>query len=88
MASLNEISDGYREAAILIRMRLDEIRAQIPEAQGAYRKRLEAKAVSLNGVLQQMRDLRQLTKEYYTRSRDGTYTCSQLRASRLDGSKT
>ena len=87
MASLNEISDGYREAAVLLRVRLNDIREQMKTSEGLERRRLERRALALKTALQEMRDLRNLTRTYYTKPRDGTYTTSNLYAPEVDGNK-
>ena len=87
MKRLAELSDGYQEAAVLLRMRLDEIREQLTYADGLERRRLEQRALALKTALQEMRDLRYLTRTYYTKPRDGTYTTSNLYAPEVDGNK-
>lgn len=87
MKRLAELSDGYQEAAVLLRMRLDEIREQLTYADGLERRRLEQRALALKTALQEMRDLRNLTRTYYTKPRDGTYTTSNLYAPEVDGNK-
>ena len=87
MKRLAELSDGYQEAAVLLRMRLDEIREQLTHADGLERRRLEQRALALKTALQEMRDLRNLTRTYYTKPRDGTYTTSNLYAPEVDGNR-
>lgn len=87
MKRLAELSDGYQEAAVLLRMRLDEIREQLTYADGLERRRLEQRALALKTALQEMRDLRNLTRTYYTKPRDGTYTTSNLYAPEVDGNR-
>lgn len=87
MKSLAELSEGYQEAAVLLRMRLDEVREQIKKAEGMERRSLERRELALKTVLQEMRDLRNLTRNYYTRPRSGNYGCSNMRAPEIDGSK-
>lgn len=87
MKRLAELSDGYQEAAVLLRMRLDEIREQLTYADGLERRRLEQRALALKTALQEMRDLRNLTRTYYTKPRDGTYTTSNLYAPEVNGNR-
>ena len=87
MSSLKEISDGYREAAVLLRMRLDEIREQMKTAEGLERRGLERRALGLKTALQEMRDLRNLTQTYYTKPRNGSYSSSNFWAPEVDGNK-
>ena len=76
MARLAELADGYMDAAVRLRMGLEEVRAA-----------LEGRAKLLRQMLKEMRDLRQLAEGYYTRPRDGTYTMSQIYAPRVDSTK-
>lgn len=41
----------------------------------------------LRQMLREMRELRQLAEEYYTRPRSGKYTTSDLTAPRVNGEK-
>ena len=85
MKRLAELSEGYQEAAAL--MRLDEVREQIKKAEGMERRSLERRALALKTALQEMRDLRNLTRTYYTRPRSGNYSCSNMWAPEVDGNK-
>ena len=76
MARLAELADGYMDAAVRLRMGLEEVRAA-----------LEGRAKLLRQMLKEMRDLRQLAEGYYTRPRDGTYSMSQIYAPRVDSTK-
>lgn len=87
MSTLRELSPGYREEAIRLRVALEETEAQLRTAQGADRAGLEHRARLLRQMLREARDLRDLTEGYYTRERDGRYTTSTLRASRRDALK-
>lgn len=87
MKRLAELSEGYQEAAVLLRMRLDEVREQIKKAEGMERRSLERRALALKTALQEMRDLRNLTRTYYTRPRSGNYSCSNMWAPEVDGNK-
>lgn len=81
---LAELSEGYMEAAVKLRLGLEETRAALEEAEGPERRALERKARMLEQMLREMRDLRRLTEGYYTRQRDGAYTTATLRAPRTD----
>lgn len=87
MSSLSDLSEGYREAAILLRMRLNEIREQMKTAEGPERWRLERRALELKTALQEMRDLRELTQTYYAKPQNGKYTMANFRAPKIDGNK-
>ena len=77
MARLADLADGYMDAAVRLRMGLEDGR----------RRALEGEARLLRQMLREMRDLRQLAEGYYTRPRDGTYTMSQIYAPRVDSTK-
>lgn len=83
MSTLAQLSGAYREAAIRLRLALEDRQEQA--ARGDLRAAREIRL--LGQMLQEMRDLRQLTQGYYTLPRDGTYTTSNLRAPRVDTSK-
>lgn len=87
MSTLRELSPAYREEAIKLRVALEETEAQLRAAQGADRAGLERRAKILRQMLQEARDLRDLTEGYYTRDRSGNYTTSTLRAARRDSLK-
>lgn len=87
MSSLSDLSEGYREASVLLRMRLNEIREQMKTAEGLERRTLERRALCLKQSLKEMRDLRTLTQTYYTKPRDGAYTSSNFWAPEVDGNK-
>ena len=80
MARLAELADGYMDAAVRLRMGLEEVRAELETAE-------DGRAKLLRQMLKEMRDLRQLAEGYYTRPRDGTYTMSQIYAPRVDSTK-
>lgn len=83
MAKLEELSAQYREASVRLRLAAAERRARAAEGDRCAARELAL----LEGMLREMRDLRQLTAGYYTRPRDGTYTTSTLRAPRMDMTK-
>ena len=85
MARLAELADGYMDAAVRLRMGLEEVRLET--AEDGRRRALEGRAKLLRQMLKEMRDLRQLAEGYYTRPRDGTYTMSQIYAPRVDSTK-
>ena len=84
MARLAELADGYMDAAVRLRMGLEEVRAELEDGR---RRALEGRAKLLRQMLKEMRDLRQLAEGYYTRPRDGTYSMSQIYAPRVDSTK-
>ena len=78
MARLAELADGYMDAAVRLRMGLEEVRAELETAEDGRRRALEGRAK----LLRQM-----LAEGYYTRPRDGTYSMSQIYAPRVDSTK-
>lgn len=83
MKSLSELADDYREAAVRLRLAIEDRQGQAARGDTTAARELGL----LRQLLAEMRDLRQLTQGYYTRPRDGTYTTSDLRAPRTDMSK-
>ena len=82
-----ELADSYMDAAVGLRMGLEEVKAELKTAEDGRRRALEGEAKLLRQMLREMRDLRQLAEGYYTRPRDGTYTMSQIYAPRVDSTK-
>ena len=87
MARLAELADSYMDAAVRLRMGLEEVKAELETAEGGRQRVLEGRAKLLRQMLKEMRDLRQLVEGYYTKPRDGTYTMSQIYAPRVDSTK-
>lgn len=83
MCTMAELSGQYREAAVRLRLAIEDRQEQAAQGNSAAAREL----VLLRQMLAEMRDLRQLTQGYYTRPRDGTYTTSNLQAPRMDMSK-
>ena len=83
MAKLTELAEEYREAAVRLRLAIEDRQEQAAQGNSAAARELAL----LRQMLAEMRDLRQLTQGYYTRPRDGTYTTSNLRAPRMYMSK-
>lgn len=84
---LQELSDGYLEAAALLKVALDDIEAEIETAVGNNRVLLELKARDLRKALQQARDLRRLTMTYYTERQDPAYSCINMIAPKVSSDK-
>ena len=83
MAKLTELAEEYREAAVRLRLAIEDRQEQAAQGNSVAAREL----AFLRQMLAEMRDLRQLAQGYYTRPRDGTYTTSNLRAPRMDMSK-
>lgn len=83
MAKLTELAEEYREAAVRLRLAIEDRKEQAARGNSVAARELAI----LRQMLAEMRDLRQLTQGYYTRPRDGAYTTSDLRAPRIDTSK-
>lgn len=83
MCTMAELSGAYREAAIRLRLAIEERQDRAARGEAIDTRELAL----LRQMLGEMRALRQLTQGYYTLPRDGTYTTSNLRAPRIDTSK-
>ncbi|OUN20522.1 hypothetical protein B5G34_14310 [Flavonifractor sp. An82] len=83
MARLSELSPQYREAAVRLRLAIED--RQGLAARGDPDAVWEV--ALLRQMLAEMRDLRRLTESYYSRPRNGLYTTAGLIASRRDGEK-
>lgn len=83
MALLSELSPQYREAAVHLRLAIED--RQGLAARGDPAAAWEV--TLLRQMLAEMRDLRQLTESYYSRPRNRFYTTAGLTASRRDGEK-
>ena len=87
MAALSELSAGYLEAAARLRVALEDAQGALARAGPEEREALENKVRLLRQMLEEMRDLRQVTGQYYTGDRDGRYTTSTLKAPRVRSDK-
>ena len=87
MATLRELSGGYREAAVRLRLGLEAAERQLEHLDGAERRAMAREIHLLRQMLREMRDLRQLAEGYYTRPRSRKYTTAGLVAPRVDGEK-
>jgi len=87
MAALSELSAGYLEAAARLRVALEDAQGALARAGPEKREALENKVRLLRQMLEEMRDLRQVTGQYYTGDRDGRYTTSTLKAPRVRSDK-
>ena len=83
MKSLSELADDYREAAVRLRLAIEDRQGQAARGDTTAARELGL----LRQMLAGMRGLRQLTQGDYNRPRGGTYTTSDLRAPRTDMSK-
>ena len=87
MAALSELSAGYLEAAARLRIALEDAQGALARAGPVEKKNLEERIRLLRQMLAEMRDLRQVTGQYYTGDRDGRYTTSTLKAPRTRSGK-
>ena len=78
-----QLRDDYADAAAHLRLAIEDRKYKAEEGDPVARREVAL----LRQMLDEMRDLRQLTQGYYTRPRDGAYTTSKLRAPRVDMSK-
>ena len=83
MCTMAELSGQYREAAVRLRLAIENRQAQAVQGDPVAARELAL----LRQMLAEMRDLREVTEGYYTRPRDGAYTTAALRAPRTDMSK-
>ena len=84
VAKLWELSGQYRDAAIRLRVGLDAARRRLEQADGVERYQISREIVLLQQMLTEMRDLRRLAEEYYTRPRNWKYTTVGLVAPRME----
>lgn len=87
MAKLRELSGGYREAAVRLRLGLEAAQQQLEVLDGAERRALAREINLLRQMLREMRDLRELAEGYYTRPRSRKYTTAGLTAPRVNAEK-
>lgn len=83
MAKLSELSGAYRDAAVRLRLAMEDRQQRAQQGDRGAQRELAL----LRQMLQQMRDLRELTEGYYTRPRSEGYTAAGLRAPRRDALK-
>ncbi len=84
VAKLWELSGQYRDAAIRLRVGLDAARRRLEQAEGVDRHQISREIALLQQMLTEMRDLRRLAEEYYTRPRNWKYTTVGLVAPRIE----
>lgn len=82
MSTLLEISEDYRQAAVLVRVQLDEVRQALKTASEAEKPALRQRERELRCMIRELRDLRDVTANYYTRGRSQQYTSTGIRAGR------
>ena len=83
MAKLTELAEEYREAAVRLRLAIEDRKEQAARGNSVAARELAI----LRQMLAEMRDLRRLTESYYSRPRNRLYTTAGLIASRRDGEK-
>ena len=75
--TLQQISQGYRDAAVPLRQRLRQLRLRLAEAEDPEEIwHLKRRIAELTPILTQMNELAELTERYYERGyyRNGKYT--------------
>lgn len=87
MAALKELADGYRDAAIRLRLGIEDAKAKLEKVEIEDRADLERKIAMMQQMLRDTRDLRQVCEGYYVAGRDRTYTTAGLRAPRRSSLK-
>lgn len=83
MATLAELSGQYREAAVRLRLAIEDREGLAARGDSVAARELTL----LRQMLTEMRDLRRLTENYYSRPRSRLYTTAGLTAPRRDGAK-
>ena len=87
MARLQELSGQYREAAARLGVGLEAAKQRLESQEGTERQVTNREILMLRQMLREMRELRQLAEEYYTRPRSGKYTTADLTAPRINEEK-
>ena len=87
MSTLRELSEDYRRAAVLVRVQLDEVRQALKTATEVEKPALCQRETMLKRMLQEMRDIRELTARYYTAPRDRNLSSAGIRAGHLNSLK-
>lgn len=83
MARLSELSTQYREAAVQLRLAIEDRQGLAAKGDSGAAWELTL----LRQMLAEMRDLRRLTESYYSRPRSRLYTTAGLTAPRRNGEK-
>lgn len=78
MCTLRELAPEYREAAVRVRVALEDEEARARSLEGEERRASLERVRILRGMLRDMRDLRQLTEGYYDRPRDQSLTMAHV----------
>lgn len=80
--TLKELSEGYRIAAVLVRVQLDETLDQIKASDETNKTKLDYKCKILRQILKDMRDMRELTANYYTVARNRDLSATGIKSDR------
>lgn len=78
MAALRDLAPAYRDAAVRLRLALEEEQARAKTLEGEALNASKGRMALLRGMLRDMRDLRQLAEGYYTRPRDRSLTMAHI----------
>ena len=81
---MKELADGYREAAALLKVALEDAEEAMQTADASERRILEIKAADLRAALRQARDLRRLTLTYYSDWQPPEYSCLHMKARKIN----
>ena len=68
-------------------MGLEAAKQRLASQEGTERQVSNREILMLRQMLREMRELRQLAEEYYTRPRNGKYTTADLTAPRINEEK-
>lgn len=83
MAKLTDLAEEYREAAVRLRLAIEDRQERAAQGDSGAIRDLQL----LRQMLAEMRDLRRLTESYYSRPRSRLYTTVGLTAPRRNGEK-
>lgn len=85
--SMKNLANGYREAAALLKVALEDVEKRLETADESERRILELKAADLRAALRQARDLRRLVLTYYTDWQPPEYSCLHMTAPRINSKR-
>ncbi|WP_209342787.1 hypothetical protein [Flavonifractor sp. AGMB03687] len=83
MAKLTDLAEEYREAAVRLRLAIEDRQERAAQGDSGAIRDLQL----LRQMLAEMRDLRRLTECYYSKPRSRLYTTAGLTAPRRNGEK-
>ena len=82
MAKLSELAPGYREAAILLKIGIDDLKEEMKTADERRRNALSIDLKMMRTMLNEVRSVHDVCLTYYTAPRNGLYTMTRSRKGR------